>query len=131
MDGTSAVFAGFHITESHRSISMTHDPYTNRDPLDPMNPREPGYGEFDSARGSTGWGWILGGLAALVLLFVFVFGFGGTGDQTASNTATPPAATGTATRPAPTPSENTGAAPRNVTPPSPAQQNTPPAKPAQ
>ena len=60
------------------------------------------------------------------LLFVFVFGFGGTGDQTASNTGTPPAATGTAPRPAPTPSENTGAAPRNVTPPSPA-----PAKPAQ
>jgi hypothetical protein len=29
------------------------------------------------------------------------------------------------------PSENTGAAPRNVTPPAPAQQNTPPAKPAE
>jgi hypothetical protein len=108
---------------------MTHDPYTNRDPLDPMNPRDAGYSDLDGARGNTGWGWILGGLAALVLLFVFVFGFGGTGDRTASNTATPPAATGSAPRPMP--SENTGAAPRNVTPPAPTQQNTPPANPAQ
>jgi hypothetical protein len=104
---------------------MTHDPYSNRDPLDPMNPREAGYSDLDAARNGTGWGWILGGLAALVLLFVFVFGFGGSGERTASNTATPPAATGTAPRPATPPAtaarpnagENTGAAPRTVTPP--------------
>ena len=100
---------------------MTHDPYTNRDPLDPVNPREAGYSELDGARNSSGWGWILGGLAALVLLFVFVFGFGG-GERTASNTPTPPAATGTA------PQENTGAAPRTTTPAAPAPTD---AKPAQ
>ncbi len=94
---------------------MTHDPYTNRDPLDPTRSRAAGYADLDRAAGGPGWGWILGGIAALVLLFVLVFEFGN-GEQTASNTTMPPAATqsappaATATRPAP-PQENTGAAP--------------------
>ncbi len=105
-----------------RNPNDPYDPRPMHDPIDPVNPRTSGYRELDQARG-TNWGWIIGGVVALFLVFAFVFGFSGN-DRTASTgsapvttgqTTTPPAATPpTARAPATTPQENTGAAPRTT-----------------
>ena len=98
-------------------MANMHDPM--RDPMDPLDPRPVGYRDIESPRKGRSWGWIAGGLLALLLLFVFVFGFGRDGDRTASTT--PPAATtgqttGSAPATAPRPAgENTGIAPRDTT----------------
>jgi hypothetical protein len=97
--------------------------YRPNDPLDPMNPQSDRY--LDEPGPGASWGWIVGGLVALFLVFVFVFGFSG-GDRTAStDTQRPATQTSTApprTTPAPAPTaqspapaqENTGAAPRDT-----------------
>lgn len=108
-------------------VDPRNDPYDPRpvhDPIDPVNPRASGMRDLDAA-GGTNWGWIVGGVVALFLVFAFVFGFSGS-EQTASNnqapmttgqTTTPPATTApTAQRPTPAPQENTGAAPRQTAP---------------
>jgi hypothetical protein len=99
---------------------MTTD-YRPNVPLDPMNPRSDRY--LDEPGPGVRWGWIVGGLVALFLVFVF-FGFIGGGQRT--DTQRPATQTSTApprTSPAPAPTaqspvpaqENTGTAPRDTT----------------
>jgi hypothetical protein len=109
---------------------MAHDPYRN--PNDPLDPRPDAYRDLEAARSGSGWGWIVGGVVA-VLLVIFFLSYGSNGDRTASTTP-PPATTGQNTgtamtppaqRPA-TPQENTGMAPRDTTPaPAPAENPKP------
>ena len=97
---------------------MTTD-YRPNVPLDPMNPRSDRY--LDEPGPGVRWGWIVGALVALFLVFVF-FGFIGGGQRTdtqrpATQTSTAPhspAPTRTAQSPVPA-QENTGTAPRDTT----------------
>lgn len=88
-----------------------------RDPmLDPADPLDPRPSTIYDRRGGMSWGWIIGGLVALLLVFGFIFGRGGDRVATDNTGATNPPAT--ASRPAP--AENTGLAPRPGTPATPA-----------
>ena len=95
-----------------------NDPYEPGAARDPASPREVGYKELDRAGGGN-WGWIVGGLVALFLVFAFIFGFSGDNRMAATDNPvttgqSSPATTGRAT------DTNTGAAPRDVTPRAPA-----------
>jgi hypothetical protein len=70
------------------------------DPIDPLATRRTGFRDMDAPSRRSSWGWIIGGLAVVLLLFVFFFNSGG--DRTASNTGTSPTVTG----------QNTGSAAR-------------------
>ena len=80
------------------------------DPIDPLATRRTGFRDMDAPSRGSSWGWILGGLAVVLLLFVFFFNSGG--DRTASNTGTSPATTSQTTGSAPT----TTATPRPTNP---------------
>jgi hypothetical protein len=88
-----------------------------RDPmLDPSDPLDPRPSNVYERRSGMSWGWIIGGLVALLLVFGFIFGRGGDRVATDNTGATTPPAT--ASRPAP--AENTGVAPRATPPAAPA-----------
>lgn len=88
--------------------------------MDPKRPGEAGYG---ATRGYN-WNWIIGGVAALVVLIV-ALSFMGNSDQTADTGEPPAATTGQATPPA-----KTTPSPA-ATSPNPAPTTPPPANPKQ
>jgi hypothetical protein len=105
--GTLAALAGLtrHIAKEVVMSDM-RDPLYPRDPVG--TPVEP---TVTSGRNSASWGWILGGVAAVIVVLALLFSFSG-GDQTASNTGSSPVITGQSNAPAapaPAPAgENTG-----------------------
>lgn len=107
---------------------MTYDP--NRDFRDPneLSEIERNARNMDLARGSNAsWGWLLGGVAAVVLVLIALT-FARDDTNTAGNTTTPPATTtgqsttppATANRPSNPPS-TTGQAPADRPAPAPKQ----------
>jgi hypothetical protein len=71
--------------------------YRPNDPLDPLNPVNPRSDRYlDEPGPGASWGWIVGGLVALFLVFVFVFGFSGSDRTASTDTVTPPTQTSTA-----------------------------------
>ena len=95
-----------------------------------MDPNKPDLRDsrYDTARGFN-WNWVIGGIAAVVVLLVALSFMGRSGDQSA-DIATPPATTGQAS-PRQSSSPNPAPTTPNVTPTapsSPSPSSTPPAK---
>lgn len=96
------------------------DPLLPRDPLSRPELKDPEDRFYEERAAGTNWGWILGGLAAVLLVAFLLFGLG-RNDRIAGTDTTPPVTTGqntgaapaaprpAAQRPMPAPQENTGA----------------------